>query len=127
MFRRFQKLPIETEGDFIPIDIIGIKRDGVFRPLVWETVMTTHGEWAGRDENHRSAIESSAHLDQRNRLPALRGLWLCRSQTDCPVMKLIPVHNIVRCPRMAISTADQCIQPARQTQRNEKTETERPV
>src|SRR6185295_5590764 len=49
VFLRFQKLPIETESDFILIDEIGIKRHGMFRPLVWEPVVTTHGEWTGRD------------------------------------------------------------------------------
>src|SRR6185295_5401677 len=64
----FQKLPIETESDFILIDGISIKRHDVFRPLVWESVVTTHGEWTGRDKNHRNPIPSSAGFDRRNRL-----------------------------------------------------------
>jgi len=90
MFPRFQKLPIEAEGDLIPIDVVGIKRHGVFRPLVWETVVSAHGEWAGRDKDHRSTIESSTRLDRRNRLPALRGLWLTHPKTDYPCHEADP-------------------------------------
>jgi hypothetical protein len=63
MFARFQKLPIQAKGNLISIDVVGIERHGVLRPLVWETVVSAHGEWAGRDQDHRSAIESSTRFD----------------------------------------------------------------
>jgi hypothetical protein len=80
LFLRIKKLPIEAESDFVLIYIIGIQRDAVFRSLVWEAVVTAHGEWTGRDENHRSVIPSSDDLDRGNRLTALRGLWLRHSK-----------------------------------------------
>src|SRR5256886_1997011 len=90
MFFRFQKLLIEAEGDFIAVNGVGIKRHGVFRPFVWEAVVTPHGEWTGRDENHRSAIPPSTSLDRQNRLPVIRGLWLCRPKTHYPCHEADP-------------------------------------
>jgi hypothetical protein len=58
MFPHFQKLTIEAEGDFVLIDVVRIKCNGMFRLLVWKAVLTAHGEWTGRDEDHRSAIPS---------------------------------------------------------------------
>src|SRR5262249_62136723 len=46
---RLQKIPVQTESDFIPINVVGIKRHRVFRPFIWEAIMTAHGEGAGRD------------------------------------------------------------------------------
>jgi hypothetical protein len=52
--------------------------------------MTAHGEWAGRDHDHRSSIQPSTCLDRRNRLPALRRLWRYRPKTDDPCHKADP-------------------------------------
>src|SRR6185295_1557202 len=110
----FQKLPIETESDFILIDGIGIKRHGMFRPLVWKSVITTHGEWTGRDINHGSPIPSSAGIGRRNRLGVLRRLWLRHPKAANPYdeadphpqQRLLSLHHRLHCPRVLLYHAD---------------------
>jgi hypothetical protein len=57
MFPYFQKFPIKAEGDFIPVDGIGIKRHSMCRSLVLRTIVTPHRERVSKDHHHRCAIQ----------------------------------------------------------------------
>ena len=113
MFPYFKKFPIEAEGDFIPIDGIGIKCHGMCRSLVLRTIVTPHRERTSGDQHHRRAIQTLPLACQRHIRLYLECCGSAAPRQMTPAITLISAHRIACCTCMALSIAGQCIQRTR--------------
>jgi hypothetical protein len=109
MFPFFQKFSIEAEGDFIPVDGIGIQRHGMCRSLFVWTVITPHRERVSRDHHHCRAVQALPLAYRRHIRLYLECCGSAAPRQMPPMITLISVHRIVCYIRMALSIAGQCI------------------
>ena len=122
MFPCFQKFPIEAEGDFIPVDVIVIKRHDMCRSLVLgPSSLPMVKEPAGINTIGPPSKPCLAPIDGTSG-PTFECCGSAAPRQMTPIITLIPVHRIVCCTRMALSIASQCIQHRGQTQWSEQTE-----
>ena len=96
MFRLFQKLSVKAEGHFIPIDREGITHHGMFRTLAWETIVTSlivNGPAGIRTIGTPSNPRFTS--TDKTACPTFESCGSGAPRQITPVIKLIPIHNIV--------------------------------